>query len=86
MADLYLSRKVAGASSPLSGQGALYWSPDSPKLLSKTSKISGLTQEETDVEELEMLLEVIIIRTFGNNHDIHVLKKLHISAGLLCAN
>ncbi|XP_009793321.1 magnesium transporter MRS2-I [Nicotiana tabacum] len=75
MADLYLSRKVAGASSPLSGQGALYWSPDSPKLLSKTSKISGLTQEETDVEELEMLLEAYFVQIESTMNKLTTLRE-----------
>jgi len=83
MADLYLSRKlVAGVSSPLSGQVAPYWSPDTSsirsKLLSKASRISGITHEETDVEELEMLLEVSIIMNLHTlayiiNPAIHVL-------------
>ncbi|XP_049406675.1 magnesium transporter MRS2-I-like [Solanum stenotomum] len=67
MADLYLSRKlVAGVSSPLSGQVAPYWSPDTSsilsKLLSKTSRTSGITHEGTDVEELEMLLEAYFVQ------------------------
>nr|XP_009793323.1 PREDICTED: magnesium transporter MRS2-I-like isoform X3 [Nicotiana sylvestris] len=93
MADLYLSRKVAGASSPLSGQGALYWSPDSPKLLSKTSKISGLTQEETDVEELEMLLELreyiddtedYINIQLDNHRNQLIQLELFLSSGTVC--
>ncbi|KAF3640692.1 Magnesium transporter MRS2-I [Capsicum annuum] len=67
MADLYLSRKLsARVSSPLSGQVAPYWSPDSStvgsKLLSRASRISGITHEETDVEELEMLLEAYFVQ------------------------
>ncbi|CAI9107705.1 OLC1v1007137C5 [Oldenlandia corymbosa var. corymbosa] len=61
MADLYLSRKLAGAASPVSGQGIPNWYPASPTLcskISKASRTSGLTtQSENDVEELEMLLE-----------------------------
>lgn len=64
MADLYLSRKLAGAPSPISGHGIPDWFPSSPTLCSKMSRMSsrasGLTaQTENDVEELEMLLEVM---------------------------
>lgn len=62
MADLYLSRKLAGAS-PLSGSGAANWSLMSPTIGSRISKASRASMatvcgEENDVEELEMLLEV----------------------------
>lgn len=63
MADLYLSRKSAVASSPASDSGAPNWFPGSPTIgskISRTSKTSAATTpEENDVEELEMLLEVI---------------------------
>lgn len=63
MADLYLSRKLAEASSPVSGSGAPNWFFASPTIgskISKTSRTSPTTvQGEYDVEELEMLLEVI---------------------------
>lgn len=63
MADLYLSRKLAMASSPGSGYGAPNWFFSSPTIgskISKTSRTSTVTvQVENDVEELEMLLEVI---------------------------
>lgn len=63
MADLYLSRKLAGASSPVSGSGASNWFPASPTIGSKISKASRASMatvrgDENDVEELEMLLEV----------------------------
>lgn len=67
MADLYLSRKLVGTS-PLSDLGAQNWSLASPTItigsrVSKTSRASAATTaEENDVEELEMLLEVIILR------------------------
>lgn len=64
MADLYLSRKLAVASSPVSGSGAPNWFVNSPTIGSKISRTSrasaATTQEENDVEELEMLLEVIL--------------------------
>ncbi|XP_055813192.1 magnesium transporter MRS2-I-like [Solanum dulcamara] len=80
MADLYLSRKlVAGFSSPLSGQVAPYWSPDSSsirsKLLSKASRISGITHEETDVEELEMLLEAYFVQIESTMNKLTTLRE-----------
>ncbi|KAH9729521.1 Magnesium transporter MRS2-2 [Citrus sinensis] len=63
MADLYLSRKLAVASSPVSGSGAPHWFLNSPTIGSKISRTISrgsveTTQEENDVEELEMLLEL----------------------------
>jgi magnesium transporter len=63
MADLYLSRKLAGVSSPVSGSGGPNWFPSSPTLISKLSRASRASAatihgNENDVEELEMLLEV----------------------------
>ncbi|CAN4093343.1 unnamed protein product [Withania somnifera] len=80
MADLYLSRKlVAGVSSPLSGQVVPYWSPDSTtvgsKLLSKASRISGITHEETDVEELEMLLEAFFVQIESTMNKLTTLRE-----------
>ncbi|KAB1218071.1 Magnesium transporter MRS2-7 [Morella rubra] len=63
MADLYLSRKLAGASSPVSVSGlAINWSTASPTIASKISRASRASMatvrgDEHDVEELEMLLE-----------------------------
>ena len=61
MADLYLSRKLTMASLPVGGSGAPDWIPNSPTIGSKISRASAAaaTQEDNDVEELEMLLEVI---------------------------
>ncbi|PHT34765.1 Magnesium transporter MRS2-I [Capsicum baccatum] len=80
MADLYLSRKLsAGVSSPLSGQVAPYWSPDSStvgsKLLSRASRISGITHEETDVEELEMLLEAYFVQIESTMNKLTTLRE-----------
>jgi len=66
MADLYLSRKLAGASSPVSGSGGPNWFPASPTIGSKISRASRASAptihgNENDVEELEMLLEVCIL-------------------------
>ncbi|KAG6420111.1 hypothetical protein SASPL_116629 [Salvia splendens] len=63
MADLYLSRKLAGAS-PVSDSGAASWFLASPTIGSKISKasrasIATMRGDENDVEELEMLLEII---------------------------
>lgn len=63
MADLYLSRKLAGAS-PVSGSGAASWYLASPTIGSKISRASRASVvtvrgDENDVEELEMLLEVL---------------------------
>ncbi|XP_044499652.1 magnesium transporter MRS2-2-like isoform X3 [Mangifera indica] len=63
MADLYLSRKLAGPSSPASGSGPANWFPASPTIGSKISKasrasIATIRGDENDVEELEMLLEL----------------------------
>ncbi|KAK9997026.1 hypothetical protein SO802_021712 [Lithocarpus litseifolius] len=60
MADLYLSRKLAGVSSPVSGSGAANWFPASPTIGSKISRASRASVvtvrgDENDVEELEML-------------------------------
>lgn len=64
MADLYLSRKLAGPSSP--GSGVASWFPGSPTIGSRISRasrasIATIRGDENDVEELEMLLEVISV-------------------------
>ncbi|KAE8718357.1 Magnesium transporter MRS2-I [Hibiscus syriacus] len=55
MADLYLSRELAG-SSPVSGSGAANWYLASPTIGSKISRASMATVrgDENDVEEVEM--------------------------------
>lgn len=63
MADLYLSRKLASASSPISSAGEPNWYLTSPTIGSKISRASRASLatvrvDENDVEELEMLLEV----------------------------
>ncbi|KAJ4722589.1 Magnesium transporter MRS2-like protein [Melia azedarach] len=67
MADLYLSRKLASASSPVSGSGAANWCPASPTIGSKISRASRASLitvrgDENDVEELEMLLEAYFMQ------------------------
>jgi magnesium transporter len=73
MADLYLSRKLAGASSPVSGSGGANWFPASPTIGSKISRASRVSLatvrgDENDVEELEMLLEVEFLTVFYLPH------------------
>ncbi|KAK2975545.1 hypothetical protein RJ640_011544 [Escallonia rubra] len=73
MADLYLSRKLAGASSPVSGSGAASWLVASPTIGSKISRVSRASVatvhgDENDVEELEMLLEVTTLTIFPAHH------------------
>ncbi|KAG6732735.1 hypothetical protein I3842_01G192300 [Carya illinoinensis] len=70
MADLYLSRKLAGASSPVSGSGAANWFSASPTIGSKISRasrasVATLFVDENDVEELEMLLEAYFMQIDG---------------------
>lgn len=72
MADLYLSRKLAGTSSPVSASGGPNWFPASPTIGSKISRASRASMatvrgDENDVEELEMLLEV-----HAFNIDLHL--------------
>ncbi|RAL54577.1 hypothetical protein DM860_001705 [Cuscuta australis] len=60
MADLYLSRKLAGASSPVSVSAS--WLLASPTIGSKISKasrasVATIRGDENDIEDLEMLLE-----------------------------
>ncbi|XP_010547641.1 PREDICTED: magnesium transporter MRS2-2 [Tarenaya hassleriana] len=67
MADLYLSRKLAGASSPVSGSGGAIWCPASPTIGSKISRASRASlatarMDENDVEDLEMLLEAYFMQ------------------------
>jgi magnesium transporter len=69
MADLYLSRKLASASSPVSGSGPANWFAASPTIASKISRasrasVATVREDENDVEELEMLLEVIMLIYF----------------------
>ncbi|KAL5988819.1 Magnesium transporter MRS2-I [Asimina triloba] len=70
MADLYLSRKLAGASSPASSSGVPNWFPASPTIGSKISRASRASAatihgSENDVEELEMLLELELFLSSG---------------------
>ncbi|KAK6145993.1 hypothetical protein DH2020_019862 [Rehmannia glutinosa] len=84
MADLYLSRKLAGAS-PVSASGAASWFLASPTIGSKISKasrasIATVSGNENDVEELEMLLE---LREYIDNTEdyINIQLELILSSG-----
>ncbi|XP_030475136.1 magnesium transporter MRS2-I-like [Syzygium oleosum] len=80
MADLYLSRKQVGASSPLSGSGAQNWYPASPTIGSKISRasrasVATVRGDEDDVEELEMLLEAYFMQIDGTLNKLTTLRE-----------
>ncbi|XP_020256174.1 magnesium transporter MRS2-I [Asparagus officinalis] len=80
MADLYLSRKLAGASSPVSGSGVPNWFPGSPTIGSKISRASRASAatfhgNENDVEELEMLLEAYFMQIDGTLNKLTTLRE-----------
>ncbi|CAA0828268.1 Magnesium transporter MRS2-2 [Striga hermonthica] len=97
MADLYLSRKLAGAS-PLSGSGAASWFLASPTIGSKISRasrasVATVRGDENDVEELEMLLEAYFMQIDGtlnklttlDNHRNQLIQlELFLSSGTVC--
>ncbi|VVB18017.1 unnamed protein product [Arabis nemorensis] len=67
MADLYLSRKLFIASTPVSSPGESNWYLTSPTIGSKISRASRASLatvrgDENDVEELEMLLEAYFMQ------------------------
>ncbi|XP_057783301.1 magnesium transporter MRS2-I [Salvia miltiorrhiza] len=79
MADLYLSRKLAGAS-PVSGSGVASWFLASPTIGSKISKasrasIATMRGDENDVEELEMLLEAYFMQIDGTLNKLTTLRE-----------
>ncbi|GMN48908.1 hypothetical protein TIFTF001_018066 [Ficus carica] len=79
MADLYLSRKLAMTSSPVSANGAPNWFFSSPTIgskISRTSRTSTVTvQLENDVEELEMLLEAYFMQVDGTLNKLTTLRE-----------
>ncbi|KHG22959.1 Magnesium transporter MRS2-I [Gossypium arboreum] len=97
MADLYLSRKLAGTS-PVSGSGAANWYLASPTIGSKISRASRASiatarGDENDVEELEMLLEAYFMQIDGtlnklttlDNHRNQLIQlELFLSSGTVC--
>ncbi|KAF8047024.1 hypothetical protein N665_3253s0001, partial [Sinapis alba] len=63
MADIYLSRKLAGVSSSISVSDEPLCYPTSPAIGSKISRASRMSwDDENDVEELEMLLEAYFMQ------------------------
>ncbi|KAG8658642.1 magnesium transporter MRS2-2 isoform X2 [Manihot esculenta] len=97
MADLYLSRKLAGVS-PVSGSGGAYWFKASPTIGSKISRASRASMatvhlDENDVEELEMLLELreyiddtedYINIQLDNHRNQLIQLELFLSSGTVC--
>ncbi|KAM5552948.1 hypothetical protein ABKV19_025273 [Rosa sericea] len=79
MADLYLSRKLAGACSPVSASGPPNWYPASPTIgsISRASRASMVTVrgDENDVEELEMLLEAYFMQIDGTLNKLATLRE-----------
>lgn len=80
MADLYLSRKLAGTSSPVSASGGPNWFPASPTIGSKISRASRASMatvrgDENDVEELEMLLEAYFMQIDGTLNKLNTLRE-----------
>ncbi|THU64407.1 hypothetical protein C4D60_Mb01t26140 [Musa balbisiana] len=80
MADLYLSRKLARASSPVSGSSMPNWLPASPTIgsrISRASRASAATihGNENDVEELEMLLEAYFMQIDGTLNKLTTLRE-----------
>ncbi|KAH9318331.1 hypothetical protein KI387_020100, partial [Taxus chinensis] len=80
MADLYLSRKLAGASSPIGGSIAPNWAPVSPTIgsrIGRASRTSATTTHgnENDVEELEMLLEAYFMQVDGTLNKLTTLRE-----------
>ncbi|XP_041005667.1 magnesium transporter MRS2-I-like isoform X1 [Juglans microcarpa x Juglans regia] len=79
MADLYLSRKLSGTSSPVNGFDAPNWfinSPTTGSKISKTSRASAATtQEEDDIDELEMLLEAYFMQIDGTMHKLTTMRE-----------
>ncbi|KAL2463693.1 Magnesium transporter MRS2-2 [Forsythia ovata] len=79
MADLYLSRKLAGTS-PVSGLGAASWFLASPTIGSKISRasrasIATIRGDDDDVEELEMLLEAYFMQIDGSLNKLTTLRE-----------
>ncbi|XP_024197312.1 magnesium transporter MRS2-I isoform X1 [Rosa chinensis] len=79
MADLYLSRKLAGACSPVSASGPPNWYPASPTIgsISRASRASMVTGrgDENDVDELEMLLEAYFMQIDGTLNKLATLRE-----------
>ncbi|CAN1797462.1 Magnesium transporter MRS2-2 [Linum perenne] len=97
MGDLYLSRKLAGSSSPVTASG-VNWFSSSPTIGSKISRASRASMatargDENDVEELEMLLELreyiddtedYINIQLDNHRNQLIQLELFLSSGTVC--
>ncbi|KDP21359.1 hypothetical protein JCGZ_21830 [Jatropha curcas] len=79
MADLYLSRKLVGSASPVSGSSVPNWFLSSPTIgskISRTSRASAITiPGENDVEDLEMLLEAYFMQIDGTLNKLTTLRE-----------
>ncbi|CAA7027119.1 unnamed protein product [Microthlaspi erraticum] len=82
MAELYLSRKLAGLSSSISVSDEPLWYPTSPTLGSMISRASRLSlatvrgdEDENDVEELEMLLEAYFMQIDSTLNKLNALRE-----------
>ncbi|KAF2314809.1 hypothetical protein GH714_036697 [Hevea brasiliensis] len=78
MADLYLSRKLVGSSSPVSGSGAPNWFLNSLTIgskISRASRASATTQGENDIEDHEMLLEAYFMQIDGTLNKLTMLAR-----------
>uniref|UniRef100_A0A1J3ITL1 Magnesium transporter n=1 Tax=Noccaea caerulescens TaxID=107243 RepID=A0A1J3ITL1_NOCCA len=82
MAELYLSRKLAGVSSPISVSDEPSWNPTSPTIGSKISRASRVSlatvhgdDDENDVEELEMLLEAYFMQIDSTLNKLNTLRE-----------
>ncbi|CAH9102824.1 unnamed protein product [Cuscuta epithymum] len=78
MADLYLSRKLTGASSPVSVSAS--WLLASPTIGSKISRasrasIATVRGDENDIEDLEMLLEAYFMQIDGTLNKLNTLRE-----------
>lgn len=79
MADLYLSRKLYANSSPLTSPSIPNWYPTSPTTatkMSRASRASAVTaHEESDVEQLEMLLEAYFMQIESTLNKLNTLRE-----------
>ncbi|KAL0437404.1 UNVERIFIED_CONTAM: Magnesium transporter MRS2-2 [Sesamum radiatum] len=80
MADLYLSRKSAVSASSPTDFGHAKWqltADESPTVSSKISRTSAVTssQEENNVEELEMLLEAYFVQIESTMNKLTTLRE-----------
>ncbi|KAH7427180.1 hypothetical protein KP509_10G033200 [Ceratopteris richardii] len=79
MADLFLTRKLAGSSSPVAGSLPAHWAVGSPTIGSRISRASraslGTYTADNDVEQLEMLLEAYFMQIDGTLNKLIALRE-----------